>query len=102
LIKDTEASYLIIDDSVQNKLYPKTIELVKLQYSRAVGGLVRGIDVVNLVHTDDKEHYLTDYRIYANKAAGKTKNDHFNMLINAIAHKQIKTKKGLFDSWYAV
>ena len=58
--------------------------------------------MVNLVHTDGKEHYPIDYRIYAKEGDGKTKNDHFKeMLINAVADKQIKAKKVLFDSWYA-
>ena len=45
LIKNTPESFLIIDDSVQNKQYSKSIELVKKQYSGATGGLVRGIGV---------------------------------------------------------
>ena len=102
LIKDTPESFLIIGDSVQNKQYSKSIELVKRQYSGAVGGLVRGIGVVNLVHSDGKEHYPVDYRIYDNAADGKTKNDHFkHMLINAVADKGILAKTVLFDSWYA-
>ena len=66
LIDDGESSYLILDDSVQNKEYSKRIELVKLQYSGAEHGLVRGIDIVNLVHTNGKAagHYPIDYRIY--------------------------------------
>jgi hypothetical protein len=63
---------------------------------------VRRIGVVNLVHTDSKEHYPIDYRIYAHEVDGKTKNDHIKeMLINAVANKQIKAKTVLFDSWYA-
>jgi hypothetical protein len=102
LIANTPGSFLIIDDSVQNKQYSKSIELVKKQYSGAVGGLVRGIGVVNLVHSDGKEHYPIDYRIYGHTADGKTKNDHFkDMLVNAIAGKNILAKTVLFDSWYA-
>jgi hypothetical protein len=102
LIKNTPESFLIIDDSVQNKQYSKSIGLVKKQYSGATGGLVRGIGVVNLVHSDGKEHYPVDYRIYDNTADGKTKNDHFkDMLINAVADKGILAKTVLFDSWYA-
>lgn len=94
-------AYLIIDDSVQNKQYSKSIELVKKQYS-ATGGLVRGIGVVNLVHSDGKEHYPVDYRIYDDAADGKTKNDHFkDMLVNAVADKGVRAKTVLFDSWYA-
>lgn len=62
LLNNSEESCLMIDDSVQNKQYSKAIELVKRQYSGAVSGLVRGIGVVNLVHTDGQEHYPIDYR----------------------------------------
>jgi hypothetical protein len=93
---------LVIDDSVQDKRYSKSIELVKTQYSGAVGGLVRGIGVVNLIHSDGQEHYPVDYRIYNHADDGKTKNDHFkDMLVNAIADKGLKAKTVLFGSWYA-
>ncbi|WP_333879364.1 hypothetical protein [Methylobacter sp.] len=93
LIKNTEDSFLILDDSVQCKRYSKSIELVKTQYSGAVGSLVRGIGVVNLIHSDVHEHYPVDYRIYNNAADGKTKNDHFkDILLNAIANKGLQTK----------
>jgi SRSO17 transposase len=100
LIKNTADSYLIIDDSVQAKQYSKSIELVKKQYSGAVGGLIRGIGVVNLGHSDGTEHYPIDYRIYDNTADGKTKNDYFReMLIHAVADQGIRAKAVLFDSW---
>ena len=104
LLDDSPAACLIIDDSVHNKQYSRSIELVKLQYSGAVGGLVRGIGVVNLVHTngEDGEHYPVDFRVYAKEADGKTKNDHFReMLLRAVVEKEIKAKTLLFDSWYA-
>ena len=104
LIDDNEDAYLILDDSVQNKQYSKHIELVKLQYSGAEHGLVRGIDIVNLIHTNGKDggYYPIDFRIYDNESDGKTKHDHFReMLIRAVADKRIKAKTVLFDSWYA-
>ena len=55
LIDDSEDAYLILDDSVQNKQYSRHIELVKLQYSGAEHGLVRGIDIINLIHTNGKD-----------------------------------------------
>jgi len=68
LISDNPKAYLIIDDSVHNKQYSRPIEMVKRQYSGAVGGLVRGIGVVNLVHSSgaDGEYYPIDFRVYAN------------------------------------
>ena len=104
LLNDSAAAWLIIDDSVQNKQYSRSIEMVKLQYSGAVGGLVRGIGVVNLVHTSGAagEYYPIDFRIYAKEADGKTKNDHFQeMLLRAVIEKKIQAKRVLFDSWYA-
>ena len=104
LIDDHPNAYLIIDDSVQDKRYSRSIELVKRQYSGAEGGLVRAIGVVNLVHTTGKEgaHYPVDFRIYAKEADGKTKNDHFQeMLLRALDEKQIQAKTILFDNWYA-
>ena len=102
LLKDSEAAYLLVDDSVQNKQYSRKIELVKKQYSGAEHGLVRGIGVINLVHSDGEDFYPIDYLIYAPEADGKTKNDHFReMLLRAKSDKQIKARTLLFDSWYA-
>ena len=102
LLNDTEQGYLIVDDSVQDKRYSRHIELVQPQYSGAEGGIVRGIGVVNLVHTDGTDYYPIDFRIFAPKQDGKTKNDHFReMLINAVANKRLKARRVLFDNWYA-
>ena len=102
LLNDTEQGYLIVDDSVQDKRYSRQIELVQPQYSGAAGGVVRGIGVVNLIHTDGIDYYPIDFRIFAPKQDGKTKNDHFReMLINVVANKRLKAKRVLFDSWYA-
>jgi hypothetical protein len=104
LIEDSPEAFLLVDDSVQDKRYSRFIELVKLQYSGAEHGLVRGIGIVNLVHSAgaEKDFYPMDYRIYAPDQDGKTKNDHFaEMVINAVFAKKIKAKRILFDSWYA-
>ncbi len=102
VIHDSSTSYLIVDDSVQDKRYSRKIELVKNQYSGAEHGLVNGIGIVNLVHSDGKEFAPIDYRIYAPMQDGKTKNDHFlDMLIAAKKEKGIKANIILFDSWYA-
>ena len=104
LIIDSPESFLIVDDSVQDKRYSRFIELVKLQYSGAEHGLVRGIGIVNLVHSAGakQDFYPIDYRIYAPDQDGKSKNDHFmDMVKNALSDKQILAKYILFDTWYA-
>jgi len=104
LITDSPSAFLILDDSVQDKRYSRFIELVRLQYSGAAQGLIRGIGVVNLVHSSGAagDFYPLDYRIYAPETDGKTKNAHFReMLVHAVADKQIKARTVLFDTWYA-
>jgi hypothetical protein len=104
LIVDSSESFLIVDDSVQDKRYSRFIELVKLQYSGAEHGLVRGIGVVNLVHSAGakQDFYPIDYRIYAPDQDGKTKNEHFmEMVRNALSDKGIRARRILFDTWYA-
>jgi SRSO17 transposase len=101
LLHDAPESYLIFDDSVQDKRFSKKIELVKHQYSGNEHGLVRGIGVVNLVHSDGTDYYPIDYRVYAPDNDGKTKNEHFReMLIRAISEKRLQAQTILFDSWY--
>lgn len=104
LLQDGPECYLIFDDSVQDKRYSHKIELVKLQYSGAEGGLVKGIGVLNLLHStgNDGEFYPVDYRIYDPDGDGKTKNQHFReMLIRAHSDKALQAQTLLFDSWYA-
>ena len=101
LLNNTEEAVLIVDDSVQNKQYSQQIGLVHRQYSGAEHGLVRGIDIVNLVHYDGQDYYPIDYRIYAPAVDGSTKNDLFGeMLMAAKTRKGIKARTVLFDSWY--
>lgn len=102
IIRDDVRSYLIVDDSVQDKRYSRKIELVKNQYSGAEHGLVNGIGIVNLVHSDGINFAPIDYRLYAPMQDGKTKNEHFReMLVKAKTDKGILANIVLFDSWYA-
>lgn len=104
LIQDSSNAFLIADDSVQDKRYSRFIELVRLQYSGAEHGLVRGIGVVNLVHSSGAagDFYPIDYRLYAPETDGKTKNEHFReMLQQAVGEKRIQARTVLLDSWYA-
>jgi hypothetical protein len=71
LITDSPDAYLILDDSVQDKRYSRKIDLVKRQYSGVEGGLVRGIGVVNLVHSIPLIHYgIAVYRSQPEIIAG--------------------------------
>jgi hypothetical protein len=103
-IEDSETSVVIADDSVQNKKYSNFIELVKRQYSGNEHGTVKGIGLVNFVHSsgNDGDFWPIDYRVYSPEDDGKTKNDHFQeMFKRLVTHKRLKAKTILFDTWYA-
>ena len=103
-LEDDKNSFVIVDDSVQEKTYAKFIQMVKHQYSGNKHGLVKGINLVNLVHTNGKarDFFPIDYRIYSPDTDGKTKNEHFKeMFIRMVTDKQLKAKTLLFDTWYA-
>ena len=103
-IDDSEEAFLLVDDSVQNKEYSHSIETVKLQYSGNEHGLVKGIGLVNLVHTNGAmgEFYPVNYRIYNPDSDGKSKNDHFQeMFRQANLSQEIRARNIAFDSWYA-
>jgi len=103
-IDDSEEAFLLVDDSVQNKQYSQVIETVKLQYSGNEHGLLKGIGLVNLVHTNGSlgDFYPINYRIYNPDSDGKSKNDHFQEMFKQADEKQeIKARKIAFDSWYA-
>jgi len=103
LIHNTEESFLIVDDSVQEKPHARAIELVYPHYSGNKHAVIRGIDIVNLVHSSgDGDYYPIDYRIFAPEYEKATKNDHFlAMLKAAFEVRNIRAKYVLFDSWYA-
>src|SRR5712691_2118747 len=103
-IADSPEACLIVDDSVHDKRYSQSIELVRAQYRGNEHRVGRGIGVVSLVHSagKDKAFYPLDSRVYAPDVDGKTKNAHFQeMFVNAVDQKQIQARTILFDGWYA-
>ncbi|ADB42758.1 IS701 family transposase [Spirosoma linguale] len=103
-LNDKADSFLLVDDSVQDKRYARFIDLAKRQYSGNEHATINGINLVNLVHSTGNEgDFLPiDYRIYHPDTDNKTKNDHFqDMFRRAITHKHLKARTVLFDSWYA-
>jgi len=103
-IADSREAFLIVDDSVQDKRYSRFIELAKYQYSGVEHRPIKGIGVVNLVHSNGQagDFYPIDYRVYAPDVDHKSKNDHFReMFLQAIENKALKARTILFDAWYA-
>ena len=104
LLTDVSGGFLLVDDSVQDKGYSKFIEMARVQYSGNVHGLVRGINLVNMVYTTGEpgDFLPVDFRIYAPEIDGLTKNNHFCEMFSRVAtSSSVPTRTVLFDSWYS-
>lgn len=97
---DRKSGYLVADDSVLDKRYSRNNELVKLQYSGNEHGLVKGIDLVNLLWTDGNKFVPVDYRIYQKDIDKKDKNDLFLEMLKRAANRGFCPLYVLMDSWY--
>lgn len=103
-IDRTPDGYLIFDDTVLDKNYSFSIELVRRQYSGNAHSVIKGIGVVTCIYVnpDLDRFWLIDYRIYDPDGDGKSKLDHVQeMLTNIIYQKQLPFHAVLMDSWYA-
>ena len=102
LIKFSDNSALIFDDSVLDKRYSFKIERVRRQYSGNEHGVIKGIGVVNCIYVnlDTKEFWVIDWRIDHPDDDGKTKLDHMReMFDNAINHKKLPLDYPSEKSW---
>jgi hypothetical protein len=100
----TERGYVIFDDTVLDKNYSHSIEMVRRQYSGNARAVIKGIGVVTCVYVnpDTDQFWLIDYRIYEPAGDGKTKLDHLReMLHNVVDEKRLPFHAVLMDTWYA-
>lgn len=98
---DINDGYLIIDDTLLNKKYSRKNELAKIQYSGNEHGLENGINLVNLLWTNNEKYIPVDYRIYNKDQDKKTKNDHFQDMLIRASDRGFLPKYVLMDSWYS-
>jgi hypothetical protein len=100
----TERGYLVFDDTVLDKNYSHSIELVRRQYSGNAHAIIKGIGVVTCVYVNPEsdQFWLIDYRIYDPDGDGLTKLDHVReMLSNVVHQKELPVEAVLMDTWYA-
>ena len=103
-VVETARGYLVFDDTVLDKNYSHSIELVRRQYSGNAHAVIRGIGVVTCVYVNPEadQFWLIDYRIYDPDGDGKTKLDHVReMLQNVASQKRLPFQAVLMDAWYA-
>jgi DDE superfamily endonuclease len=100
----TEHGYLVFDDTVLDKNYSHSIELVRRQYSGNAHAIIKGIGVVTCVYVNPEsdQFWLIDYRIYDPDGDGLSKLDHVReMLANVVHQKELPVQAVLMDTWYA-
>ncbi len=96
--------YLIFDDTVADKNYSRSIELVRRQWSGNTHSVIRGIGIVTCLYVNPEldRFWLIDYRLFAPDEDGKTKLDHAQeMFDSVIQQKQLEFRSVLMDTWYA-
>jgi hypothetical protein len=82
--------FVVFDDTVVDKDFSHSIELVRRQYSGNAHGVIKGIGVVTCVYVNPEigQFWIIDYRIYDPVGDSKTKLDHMrDMLLNCVYQK---------------
>jgi len=92
---------LVIDDSTLDKPYSRKIEPVSYHWSGKHHAVVKGINLISMVWTDGDLMMPVDYRVYDKAGDGKTKNDHFQDMLDTAKTRGFMPDAVLFDSWYA-
>src|SRR5215218_1555088 len=96
--------YLIFDDTVADKNYSRSIELVRRQWSGNTHSVIRGIGIVTCIYVNPEldRFWLIDYRLFAPDEDGKTKLDHAREMFDAVIEsKRLGFRCVLMDTWYA-
>ena len=92
---------LVLDDSTLDKPYGPKIELVVKHWSGKHRSVVQGINLITLLWTDGEVAIPVDYRLYDKKRDGKSKNDHFNDMLEHAHKRGFRPEMVVFDSWYS-
>lgn len=103
-IKEFEDGEIVFDDTVLDKRYGQTIELVRRQYSGTEHRVLPGIGLISCIYINREigRFWVVDYRIYEIAEDGKSKLDHVaDMLNDLVNSKQLSFARVLMDSWYA-
>ena len=104
VITPDATGYVIFDDTVLDKRFSESIELVRRQYSGNEHRVIRGIGLISCLYVNAStgEFWVIDYRLYNPDGDGNSKLDHVEaMLTGAVLTKQLPLAIVLMDSWYA-
>lgn len=98
---DRKAGWLVLDDTVVEKIHSRKIELTYFQWSGKHHKVVKEIGLITLVWTDGIVTFPIDYRIYDKDGDHKTKNDHLRDMPRTSSKRGFTPNFVMFDSWYS-
>ena len=104
LLQPSDNAYVLFDDTVLDKRYSTSIDLVRRQYSGNEHRVIRGIGLISCVYVNGEtgQFWVIDYRLYDPEGDGQSKLDPVAaMLDGAVYSKQLPFATVLMDSWYA-
>ena len=86
LLRNSPEASLLVDDSVQDNRYSRSIDVTKRQYPGNAHGMVTGIELVNRVHSSGEAggSLPLNFCVYASDQDGQTKNDHSLALFDQV------------------
>lgn len=91
---------LVLDDSTLDKPYAQETELVYWHWSGKHHQPVQGVNLLTLLWTDGTRLIPSDFRLYDKTRDGKSKNDHFQDMLEVARQRGFQPEYVLFDSWY--
>lgn len=98
---EKRSGWLILDDTVIDKIHSKHIELTYYQWSGKHHKIVKGIGLITLVWTDGINTFPVDYRIYDKDGDEMSKNDHFREMVMTASARGFQPYFVMFDIWYS-
>lgn len=104
LLQPSKNAYVLFDDTVLDKRYSGSIELVRRQYRGNEHRVIRGIGLISCVYVNDEtgQFWVIDYRLYDPDGDGQSKLDHVAAMLNGVVYnKQLPFTTVLMDSWDA-
>jgi hypothetical protein len=104
LLEPSKNAYVLFDDTVLDKRYSTSIDLVRRQYSGNEHRVIRGIGLISCVYVNGEtgQFWVIDYRLYDPDGDGQSKLDHVAAMLDGVVYsKQLPFRTVLMDSWYA-
>lgn len=96
-----ESGWLVIDDMTIEKNRSYKLPMGAWHWSGARHDVVRGVNVVNILWTNDgAEHIPVDFRLYSKKEDGMTRNQHVQDMLRLARHRGFEPRGVVFDTWY--